>query len=427
MLIDFAVTNFRSIKERQEFSMQTVARIDELIENTIETDDEELVRSAIIYGRNASGKSNLLLAMDTLQNLTTDAAFFTKEAYKPYKLDTESTLTSTTFEINFIVFKIKYNYSIEFDEKLVVKEILYFFPNGKKTLLFNRKFDDIKTGPSFRGSVELLKNGLYPNQSIISKVSTQKIDSLIPIYQFFNRHFITQTFFGNDINLHSHLENNFDNPNLPNQLLNLSKLLSVADTGISNIKVKSNIEEDLPVQMSKNLKKKIIEENPIEIFTTHNICEGNNIVRTIDFSLEEESEGTKKLLSFGSVMLDCLNDGDVMIVDELDKSLHPKLTKALIQIFNNPKSNPNNAQLIFASHDVSLLSNQLFRRDQIWFAEKNIGGASQFHSLADIKGVRSTISYEKYYMNDAFGGTPVINQYDLEFNFDKNEQAKSQS
>ena len=108
-----------------------------------------------------------------------------------------------------------------------------------------------------------------------------------------------------------------------------------------------------------------------------------------------------------------LEEGDIILVDELDKSLHPLLTKTLIALFNNNKTNPNNAQLIFASHDASLLNSKIFRRDQIWFVEKDVFGASKYYSLADLKGVRKNIPFEKYYLQGAFGGIPIINDFEL--------------
>ena len=142
----------------------------------------------------------------------------------------------------------------------------------------------------------------------------------------------------------------------------------------------------------------------------------------IDFDLVDESAGTKKLLLFGSYMLDCLSDGDVLFVDELDKGLHPKLMQAIIRIFNNPKTNPNNAQLIFTTHDVSLLGADLFRRDQIWITEKELNGISSYYTLADIKGVRADVPFEKYLLNGTFGGTPVLNEFDFEFNLERTDE-----
>lgn len=159
----------------------------------------------------------------------------------------------------------------------------------------------------------------------------------------------------------------------------------------------------------------------MKIIVNHNVYDKGRKIGHINFDLEEESAGTIKLLLFGSNMLDCLSDGDVLIVDELDKGLHPGLMQAIIRIFNNPKTNPKNAQLIFSTHDVSLLNADLFRRDQVWITEKDINGVSSYYTLADIKGVRANIPFEKYLLDGAFGGIPVINEFDFEFNLKRDE------
>ena len=119
----------------------------------------------------------------------------------------------------------------------------------------------------------------------------------------------------------------------------------------------------------------------------------------------------------GGIILGTLAEGQVLIIDELDNSLHPKLTKVLVGLFNDPATNPKKAQLIFTTHEVSLLDNELFRRDQIWLAEKEYQGYSHYYTIADIAGVRKDVPLEKWYMNGRFGATPVINEYDLNFEF----------
>ena len=137
--------------------------------------------------------------------------------------------------------------------------------------------------------------------------------------------------------------------------------------------------------------------------------------------LDEESAGTNRLLAVGGLALDALSDGTTLIIDELDRSLHPFLTRIIIEMFNDPRTNPNNAQLIFSTHDISILTNKLFRRDQFWFTEKGIKGNTELYSLGDINGVRKDVSYEKFYMNGLFGGIPNVNFYDFNFNLKKNE------
>ena len=147
--------------------------------------------------------------------------------------------------------------------------------------------------------------------------------------------------------------------------------------------------------------------NKYEILAQHKTKAGNDVF----FPMTTESMGTQKLLYVGSVIAFTLEKGGIIIIDELDKSLHPQLTKMLIQLFHNPKTNPKGAQLILASHDATLLSSDLFRRDQIWFAEKETNGSSYYYALSDLKDVRAGVPYEKYYLKGAFGAVPMLDEF----------------
>lgn len=128
-----------------------------------------------------------------------------------------------------------------------------------------------------------------------------------------------------------------------------------------------------------------------------------------------ESLGTKRLLSVGSLVIASLILGTTIVIDELEQSLHPLLTKTLIKLFHSKKNNPNNAQLIISSHDSSLLDNELFRRDQIYFTEKDYTGKTELYRLSDIKGVRNNIPYDKWYLSGRFDAIPVLDDFEIEF------------
>lgn len=425
MLISFSVSNFRSISEKQIFSLQTVGKVRELPKNLIQSHDIELLRSIIIYGRNASGKSNLLLAMNTLKSMVTIPGFELSRAYNPNKLNISKQGEPIWFELVYIADdEIKYKYELAFDAKIILKESLYYYPEKKPSKLFVRESGKkISLGSSFQGNITDIEEKLYPYDTLLSRVAFHKIDSLVIPFTFFSRHFIAHSVSTHEWGLLEHFQTIITNNALPHHLENVSKLLRIADTGIKSLEIKEFKEEEfnLPPDMDEKTKKKIVNKNKFKIYTNHDIFDDNdNVVDSVKFNIDEESAGTIKLLSLGSIMLDCLSDGDVLFVDELDKSLHPILTRAMINIFNNPKINPKNAQLIFVSHDVSLLNSGLFRRDQIWLAEKDLKGSTKYYSVADFKGVRMDIPLEKHYMNGAFGGTPVINDYDFEFDFTKN-------
>ncbi|AYD47947.1 AAA family ATPase [Arachidicoccus soli] len=431
MLIDFSITNFRSIKGKQVFSMMPVAKVKELPVNICTGEDFKLLKSMVIYGRNGSGKSNLLRAFKAVQNLVASSAEFKVkddiDSYEPFRLDKATRKEPTQFEINFYAKDdFKYTYNVAFDQKNIVYESLYYYPGRKKAKLFVREYNKrMEVSETMSSVYKKIEDSLYPNQLFLSKVGSEKIDALIAPYSFLSTHLsahiVHDTDYDNMLiqvitNLmteseHAHIKNGID------------KLLHVADIGIKGLSLKENKEEDFkfPESIDADTKKKILNELKYQIRTRHNLYENGKVVDEVEFKMEQESTGTKKLMALGGMIIEALSDGDVLIIDELDKSLHPLLTKALIKLFNNPKTNPKNAQLIFASHDVSLLTNEIFRRDQITFCEKNEEEASNYYSLADIKGVRKEVSYEKYYLKGVFGGTPVINEYELDFNISADE------
>jgi len=421
MLIDFAITNFRSIKERQVFSMQTVSRITEKPENTIKSGSEQLLRSAVIYGRNASGKSNLLLAADNLFNMIDKSDFDLSIAYQPYKLCKDKSSDPVIFEMNFYWNNNKYYYHLSFLEKQIIEENLFYYPKGKIARLFLRAADEIITEIP---DLKTVWKKLYPHHTLLSRLRFDKIDLLKEPYDFFTRHFITKSFIGDENLWEKAIETVVAKKKMPYHYENLAKLLKVADTGIDSLEIKILGEEDfnLPDTLDKKIRDKFISDNRFKIILKHPIYENGTQIGLVDFNLKDESEGTRKLLLFGSSMLDCLSDGDVLFVDELDKGLHPKLMQAIVRIFNNPKTNPNNAQLVITTHDVSLLGADLFRRDQLWITEKDMNGVSTYYTLADIKGVRADVPFEKYLLNGAFGGTPVINEFDFEFNLERTDE-----
>ena len=155
-----------------------------------------------------------------------------------------------------------------------------------------------------------------------------------------------------------------------------------------------------------------------EVRTKHQMFDkGKNIGETF-LNFEEESLGTKKLLAVGGLIISALGDGSFIVIDELDKSLHPLLTKMLIGLFHSKKNNPFNAQLIFATHDSSLLDNELFRRDQIYFVDKEYEGYTILYRLSDIKGVRRDIPFDKWYLSGRFSAIPVISDLELQFSSD---------
>lgn len=427
MILVFKVKNFRSIRDEQIFSMVSEQNVSELPNNVFKVDDKtELLKTAIIYGRNGSGKSNLLLAIQALNYLVNTSSDFKVDKpippYDPFKLNKKCQNAPIELSIDFITNKkTRYIYSVSFNKKKVLAEKLYFYPKSQPAKLFERNDGDITYGEYFTGKKKQIEDLLLDNQLYLSKAGKSKLEVLHDPYLFLTENIYPSTFHDSDYDkiLINVFTNKMKDDDIPNFKENISKLLRVADTGIISLDAKETelSEDDLPEEMSDEQKKEIVERFKYQIKTKHGFFDNGKESGEVEFELQNESTGTIKLLAVGGLVLDALNDGSTLIIDELDKSLHPKLTELIIKIFHNNKTNPKNAQLIFATHDISLLNNSIFRRDQVWITEKEYEGNSIFYSLSDIKGVRKDAPFEKWYMSGRFRGIPLINEYELDLKF----------
>ncbi len=427
MLLEFKVKNFRSVGDWQSFSMLAENKVKELNETVIDKSGYNFLPSAIVYGRNASGKSNLLEAFRALQFLVMESAEFKNNQrippYEPYRLCSKNTKEAIEFSVDFLAEDdIRYIYSIGFTEFEIEYENLVFYPKSQPATLFNRvKNKKTQYGEYLTGRKKDIEYLLYPNQLFLSKVGTEKNEQLRIPYSFFSERTFVSTIHDTDYDnaLIQIFTTKMGRNDIPFFKENIDKLMKVADTGIDRIIIREEEmdETSLPEDMSPDKKRELIEKYKYKVRTVHKTFDKSKISGEVEFRLLDESTGTMKLLAVGGLILEALADGQVLIIDELDKSLHPKLTKALINLFHNKMTNPNNAQLIFATHDVSLLDNELFRRDQVWFAEKEYEGCSHYYAISDIPGIRSNVPYEKWYMSGRFGAMPVINEYELDFQY----------
>lgn len=204
-------------------------------------------------------------------------------------------------------------------------------------------------------------------------------------------------------------------------------LICAVDTGITSVSAEEVdwSEFKFPGSLSEEVKKRFQEDYKYDIKTKHTVYEGITNVGDVEFDVQEESAGTKSLFVIGGIIIEALETGSVLIVDEFEKSLHPIITQFLIQLFHNPLVNKRNAQLIFATHDVTQLSNDNFRRDQIWFTEKNEFGATNLFRCSDITGLRLGTPLDKWYATGRLGATPIINDVDFLIEMQSDEQGKS--
>jgi uncharacterized protein len=418
MLIDFSVTNFRSIKEEQTLSMiaDSSNRKNENTFLPIEGNKLRLLHSAAIYGANASGKSNILKALHRLISYIHDLNIDVDDNipyYEPFELDKLCLNQPSVFKLNFILEGIMYDYQIAFDSREVHYEQLDFYPKKRKSNLFIRTKNEVKRGDSFQDKRYFSTKALtkYP---YLSKVAREEHEQMQKIYEYLK----TYNFFAsNNTHYQSALLRHI------NQLLQrdeklktrLDKLIRIADTHIEKInfeEVKLEFDDEVP----EEIKNVIINDNKYEVFAVHKTFRDGVPEGETNFHfLHKESMGTITLYAIGALILSILNKGHVIVIDELDNSLHPRLCKFLIKLFHHPSTNPHNAQLIFASHETTLLDRELLRKDQIWFTEKNKYGETQLFSAQDFDKVKGDEPFDQWYMQGKFGGQPNIKEVEFIF------------
>lgn len=424
MILSFSIENFRSIKDKITINLLTEKRFKEkdLLENKFVENDSELIKSLLIYGRNASGKSNILLALKALAYLVDNSDGFKHDKdippYEPFKFDVACIKKPVKFEIDFISVstKTKFKYIISFFKKEVDFEGLYVYPEGVKSKLYERNKNKIVYGDYYSGTKKAIEKDLLPNQLFLSKSSTSKVKYLDECYLYFSKYLYISTI--HDTEYDKSIIRAFSEVFTKDEKMknNLLELLKASDTSINDFRIIENEKEmKFSDTFPEDLKKEILDKYKYEVLTNHTLFENGNEVGQDTLDLESESFGTKKLFAIGSLILDTLEDGGVIVIDELDKGLHPLISKLLIQLFNSKKNNPNNAQLIFATHDSSLLDLEFLRRDQISFADKEYEGNTIFYRLSDIKGVRKDIPIDKWYLSGRFNAIPVTNEVNFKF------------
>jgi len=427
MLIEFSVENYRSIQEKQTLSM--VASEDEKMLHTNsfvmpDTDKLRLLTSAVIYGANASGKSNLLRAMQTLRRLVINSATRMQVGEKlpiePFKLNSESAKNPTNFEAIFFHQGTRYEYGVSLNRERVYEEWLIAYPDERPQNWFSRQYipDNPKFqsdegykwsfGKGLKGEKLRIKKFVRSNSLFLSHAAQNNHPQLTEIFEWFQDEI-------NILNPSSHtieftLSVFDEDDSFPERV---AKLLNQADIGISGIKIERKpIPEGLLSYFNQFIKQEIeqLERDVIDdiqkldVITLHKM---NDSDKEIEFDMDDESDGTQRLFEMAGLWLYVLQYGEVLLVDELDRSLHPVLSKALLKMFNDPEINKNNAQLIFTTHDTILLDAEMLRRDQVWFTEKD-KNMTKLYSLLDFQP-REDESLQKGYLRGRYGGIPFIN------------------
>jgi AAA15 family ATPase/GTPase len=416
MLIEFTVKNYKSIRDEQKLSM-VAAKGDELRNsNTFipaAPASEPLLRSAVIYGANASGKSNLLKALYAMQEMVVLSANL--QAGKtlpviPFLLDDASASAPTEFEVVFIADGVRYQYGFAANSSQVHEEWLFASPKGRSQLWFSRAWDaDSKAygwefGKSFAGEKQLWQKSTRDNALFLTTAMQLNSKSLAPVFGWFASQL---NILGADASPYSYTAKSCTESRTRAEVL---AFLQAADFDIADLSVQVEplTEKHLQTEIPPDVRSVILSRNDgikmLETYTTHQTRQG----RQVEFKLEDESDGTRKVFAFAGPWLDTLKNGGILFIDELHASLHPKLVHFLVGMFHNDQTNPRNAQLVFTTHDTSILNQEVFRRDQIWFFEKDRDQASHLYPLTDFHPRKDRENLLANYLDGRYGALPVF-------------------
>ena len=403
MIIEISIENYLSIKEKIVLSLDSSAS-KKLQQNIIEfSDKNRLLKSAVIYGANASGKSNIIRSIFFLWKMVKNSHKFNIDTKIPrsyYKLDESYSKKPSKFEIIFIHNKIKYKYGFSCDNEKIIKEYLYYWPHGRESLIFDRTKNNEFKFTEDRSQQELIKKQMTDNVLYLSRSTQLGYEKTKNAYEFIANNIVinySPSWGEKTIDLI------YKNPKLKQKVI---EILQKADFGgIEDLKIEKKKGRMSTITFDNKGVSRNEEETEIyEIKFEHKNKDG----KIVYFNINEESAGTQKTLSMLGPFFEILETGRTAFIDELESSLHPAITQFLVKLFNS-KKNKNNAQLIFTTHDTTLLDNELFRRDQIYICSKEPNKQTKLTSFLDFN-LREDSDFERAYLNGRVGGVPFIDE-----------------
>jgi AAA15 family ATPase/GTPase len=413
MLISFSVENFRSIRDLQTLSLESQKSDGHLLcSNTVELPKRRLGKVAAVFGPNGSGKSNLIKAMIWFRQFvlasSKEGQAGEKIAVEPFLLSDSSEGQASHFEIEFFWKDFEYRYGFTATRDAIESEWLFRRqPGSKPARLFTREGGTVSPSAEFFKEGKGLESRTRSNALFLSVCGQFAGPEAEKILLWFRQ-------FRNISGLDDRGYLPFTAERLCHEL-HRSRLLEFAqqaDFNIVDLASEELSEEKLPKEIPADLRKKILSGRAFGGIKTyhHKRNASGEVIGRVEFDLnDDESEGTQKFIALSGPITHTLEEGSILVIDELEARLHPKLTQAIVDLFHSPV-NEKNAQLICATHDVTLLDPERFRRDQIWFCEKGSDGSSTLFSLAefDPQKVRPTTKFSRQYMLGLFGAIPKL-------------------
>ena len=418
MLLRIAVSNFRSIRDEQELSLVASQAIKDDPQALIETPalrKDKVLPAALIYGANASGKSNVVEALRFMCRMVLDSHTDLKPGAPlgrpPFRLAPGWPEKESRFDLTFVHEGVRYQYGFTALDDRFGSEWLYAWPSGSRRELFKREGQEFSFGRFLKGDNQLIARNTKANSLFVSAAAQNNHEQLGFIYGFF-------------------LKVRFDvvaSPSLGSVARYLGRF------GLDSRAMKLLISLDTGVQNLEIMDQSLDSVSFADLFPSLDMVEAGEIIQSMDdlkkfnrsvrlghaagdgniafFNIEEESTGTVRLLSVLGPIFKALDSGTVVVIDELDSSLHTRACEQIMALFQSPKTNPKGAQLIATTHDTNLLNPDTLRRDQIWFTEKDGEGATHLYPLTDIH-TRKGDNIEKGYLQGRFGAVPFAGSVD---------------
>ncbi|MEK6244246.1 MAG: ATP-binding protein [Pseudomonadota bacterium] len=421
MLVEFSATNFRSISEVQKLTLVAGPGKEHLGQNTFDpglAGFPRLLRSAVIYGANAAGKTNLLRALQFMQQLVVTSATFqeaTRVAHSPFRLSRKTTASPSEFEVAFVDEGVRYEYGFSVDTNRVHKEWLIAYPRGRPQNWFERTFDAKKNtyewqfSAKLKGSPRVWRDATRANALFLATATQLNSEQLRAVFQWFQKKLVVIIATGaSQLNVGL----TFQLLEQPDGKQKLLKFVKAADLGIDDLSL-----QRVPLAPMAAIDGNVVREpqpggqipSVMRVTSYHKASDSE---QRVAMDLGDESSGTQALFHSAGAWLNVLRNGEVILYDELDTSLHPLMTRFLIGLFHDKSTNPKNAQLVFTTHDTSLLDSEIFRRDQVWFIEKDKKGASRLYPLSDFSP-RKDEKLERGYLRGRYGALPFIGELKL--------------
>lgn len=416
MILEYTCENYKSIKDKVTFSM--LASKDNSFEDLLISFNGIFVNKlASIYGANGSGKTSFIGSLSLLRNLVCNSNNHQpgdKIRQFPHKLSLQETPTSYT--IQFVKENVRYAYGLSYTTDRIISEYLYYFPNGKQAKIFDRDLGTVTFGEKFKRGFETILNFLKPNKLFLSvSANYSAVKETEVVFLFFKKDIIFYPL-ASEINnwLEYSIERLTNEPDMKSLFIQFMNSIECPIKGI-NTKFETTkvVPEMFPADIPSPIK---------ELFTQSKVQEARIIEADLDYGmfsveLNEESKGIQKLFEVFCPIIDIILQDKILIWDEIETSLHPRIVNEILRLVLHGKKN-SMSQLIFTTHDTNLLDLSKFRRDQIWFTQLTPSRSSDLYSLAELKNVRKDENISKGYFSGKYGAMPFIHN-PLKFPFEE--------